>query len=181
MLVQTWPTLSVCSKCGECCTRCGNVRTTATNGGHDAIAETPTADTAKTASGADGNDDDPDDEHEYLNTETDKNIESKKSHGYDIDKQCSKQLLNANKVTTKLLLNTRLTKKQQQIWKLQINKVFNYSKIVLTVEMINVLNRCLNFCILPFKTDITKILVEDLNNPWYGLNFAMAKKLQIQN
>ena len=56
------------------------VRTTATNGDHDALAETPTAETATTASGADENDDDPDDEHEYVNTETDKNIESKKRY-----------------------------------------------------------------------------------------------------
>ena len=73
-------TTSVCSKCGECCTRCGNislslgehkfsltyrhepepyVRTTATNGDHDATAETPT-----TAPGVDENDDDSDEAHE---------------------------------------------------------------------------------------------------------------------
>ena len=51
------------------------VRTTATNGDHDALEETPTAETATTASGADENDDDPDNEHEYVNTETAKNIE----------------------------------------------------------------------------------------------------------
>ena len=34
--------------------------------------------------------------------------------------------------------------------------------------MINVLKRSLNFCILPIKIDITKMLVEDLNDPWYG-------------
>ena len=56
------------------------VRTTATNGDHDALAETPTAETATTASGADDNNDDPDDEHEYVNTETDKSIESKKRY-----------------------------------------------------------------------------------------------------
>ena len=54
------------------------VRTTETNGDHDALAETPTTETATTASGADENNDDPNDEHEYVNTETDKNIESKK-------------------------------------------------------------------------------------------------------
>ena len=53
------------------------VRTTATNGDHDALAETPTTETATTASGADENDDDQDEEHEYLNTETDKNREYK--------------------------------------------------------------------------------------------------------
>ena len=44
------------------------------------VAETPTEETAATASGADENDDDPDEEHEYVNTETDKNIESKKRY-----------------------------------------------------------------------------------------------------
>ena len=39
------------------------VRTTATNGDHDATTETPTAETATTASGADENDDVPDDEN----------------------------------------------------------------------------------------------------------------------
>ena len=99
MLVQTRPTLSICSKCGECCTRCGNislplvehkfsltfghvpelyVRTTTTNCDQNATAETPTAATATPAPGADENDVDPDDEHEYVNTETDNNIELKK-------------------------------------------------------------------------------------------------------
>ena len=68
------------------------------------MAETPTAETA------DENDDDPDDEHEYVNTETDENIESKR----DIDKWCSKQLLNANNLTTKLLPNTRFKKKKEK-------------------------------------------------------------------
>ena len=49
-------------------------------------AETPTA---KTAPGGDENDDDPDDDHEYVSKETDNNIESKKSHSYDIDKTYS--------------------------------------------------------------------------------------------
>ena len=58
------------------------VRTTATNGDHDTTSETLTA--ATTPSAADKNDGDPDDEHEYVNTETNKNIESKNSHSYDI-------------------------------------------------------------------------------------------------
>ena len=91
------------------------VRTTATNGDHYATTETPTEGTATTAPGADENDDDPDDEHEYVNTETDNNIESKKSRSYDRDKQCSKQLLNATNVTTKLLPNIRFKELQQQI------------------------------------------------------------------
>ena len=48
------------------------VRTTETNGDHNALAETSTAETETTSSGADENDDDPDDEHEYINKETDK-------------------------------------------------------------------------------------------------------------
>ena len=63
------------------------VRTTATNVDHDPTAETPTAPTATTAPGTDENDSDPDDEHDFFNTETDNDIESKKSHSYDIDKQ----------------------------------------------------------------------------------------------
>ena len=38
-------------------------------------------------------------------------------------------------------------------------------KKVLTVDMINVLNHGLNFCILPIKIDITKIIWSEL---WYG-------------
>ena len=69
MLVQTQPTASVCSKCGKCCTRCANVSLP--------LVEHKFSPTSG-ASGADENNDDPDDEHEFLNTETDKNLESKK-------------------------------------------------------------------------------------------------------
>ena len=51
------------------------------------------------------------------------------------------------------------------VCKLSINIVFNYSKIVLTSNMINVLNCSLNFGILPIKIVITQTLVEDLNDP----------------
>ena len=88
--------ISVCSKFGKCCTRCANislplveykfsltsrhepepyVRNTRKNDDHDATAETPT-----TAPGADEDYDEPDDKHEYMNTKTDYNAESKKSH-----------------------------------------------------------------------------------------------------
>ena len=126
-------------------------------------------------------DQDPDDKHEYVNTETGNIIESKKSHSYDIDKQCSKQLLNATNVTTKSLPITGFKKKQQQFLKLSRSILFNYSTIVLAVDMINMLNCGLNFCILPIKIDITKMLVTDLNDPWYGHNFGITKRLQIQN
>ena len=72
------------------------VRTTETNGDHDALAETPPTETAATASGADENNDDPNDEHEYVNTETDTNIESKKRYRLIM----LKTTLNANNVTT---------------------------------------------------------------------------------
>ena len=51
------------------------ITTTATNGDYDATAETPTAETATTVPGANENDDGPDDKHEYVNTETNNNIE----------------------------------------------------------------------------------------------------------
>ena len=44
--------------------------------------------------------------------------------------------------------------------KQKITLIFNYSNIVLTEAMNNVLNRGLNFCILPIKLDITQVLVE---------------------
>ena len=40
------------------------------------------------------------------------------------------------------------------------NIVFNYSDIVMTEAMLKLLNRGLNFSILPFKLDITQTLVE---------------------
>ena len=91
------------------------IRTTATNGDYDATAETPTAATATTAPGADENDDDPDDKHKYANTETDNNIKSQKSHSYDIDKQCSKQFVDATNVGTKPIPNTKLKKQETKI------------------------------------------------------------------
>ena len=48
-----------------------------------------------------------DDKHEYVNTETDNNIESKESHSYDID-----QLLDANNVGSKSFQSTRFKKQQ---------------------------------------------------------------------
>ena len=77
-----------------------------------------------------------------------------------------------------MLQNTRFKKKRQQIWKLSIGIVLKYSKIVLTVDMIIVLNCGLNFCILLFKIDITQHCLEDLYDPWYGPNFGTAKKLK---
>ena len=38
--------------------------------------------------------------------------------------------------------------------------IFNYSSITLTEEMDKLINRGLNFTILPFKLDITEVLVD---------------------
>ena len=59
----------------------------------------------------------------------------------------------------------RLSKNQfrkhiKRIKKQKISIVFNYSRIVLTDAMVSVLNRGLNFCILPMKLDITQVLVD---------------------
>ena len=138
------------------------VRTTATNGDHDATAETLTVATATTAPGADDTDDGPDDEHKYVNKETDNNVEPKKSHSYDIDKQCSGQHLNAINVGTKSIPNTRFRNQQKKIKKTKqsISILFNYSKIVLTLDVINMWNCGLNFCILLIKMDKPQILVD---------------------
>ena len=48
------------------------------------------------------------------NAAPDKNIEFKKSHSYYIDKQSSKQLLNASNVGTYLIPSTRFKEKQQK-------------------------------------------------------------------
>ena len=73
-----------------------------------------------------------------------------------------KTTFNATNVGTKSITNTRLKKQQHKNQKQIKNLVFNYSKKVLTVKMKNVLNRGLNFCILPIKIDITKIIWSEL-------------------
>ena len=44
--------------------------------------------------------------------------------------------------------------------KQKISTIFNYSKIELTQPMINLLNRGLNFAVLPLKMDLTQVLVD---------------------
>ena len=52
-------------------------------------------------------------------------------------------------------------KKQKNILKRRpVSIVFNYSKIVLTDAMNRLLNRGLNFAILPIKLDLTQLLVD---------------------
>ena len=84
--------------------------TKTTNGDYDETAGTPKAATASIAPRADENDDDRDDKHEYVITETDNNIESKKNQSYYIDKQCLKQIVDATNEGTKSIPNTRFKK-----------------------------------------------------------------------
>ena len=46
------------------------------------------------------------------------------------------------------------------IMKQKVSTIFNYSKIDLTQPMINLLNRGLNFAVLPLKMDLTQVLVD---------------------
>ena len=60
-----------------------------------------------------------------------------------------------------LTQNVKLTKKQKKNLKKQIpNIIFNKSSIVLSKHMENLLHRGLNFAILPFKLDLTQVLVD---------------------
>ena len=49
---------------------------------------------------------------------------------------------------------------QKKLQKRNITAIFNYSNIKLTEAMDKVLNRGLNFCILPLKLDITQVLAD---------------------
>ena len=58
------------------------------------------------------------------------------------------------------------------------NIVFNYSDIKLTPAMLKILNRALNFSILPLKLDITQILVDyniGLQEQLSGRNIGLAE------
>ena len=56
--------------------------------------------------------------------------------------------------------NTQFKKQQKQIRKLKVSVVFNYSSITISNDMESILNRGLNFAILPLSLDITQILVD---------------------
>jgi len=71
-------------------------------------------------------------------------------HQVESDKNENKEWLTDNKY-----------KRQKAKFKKQhINVVFNYSSIKLTQTMEKVLNRGLNFAILPFKLDLTQVLTD---------------------
>ena len=69
----------------------------------------------------------------------------------------------------------------------QISIVFNYSNIVLTEAMQNLLNRGLNFSILPLKLDLTQVLVDYKkferstiwHEFWYGREQDSERKVPI--
>ena len=71
--------------------------------------------------------------------------------------------------------------------KQRINIIFNYSSIKLTQDMENVLNKGLNFCILPSKLDLTQILTDFKRFErtiiwkefWYGRETDYTRKAPI--
>ena len=72
-------------------------------------------------------------------------------HGAEENKRSTKYQLDENKIRPK----PKCTPKNQEI-----GVVFNYSKIKLTQDMENLLNRGFNFSILPLKLDLTQVLVD---------------------
>ena len=68
--------------------------------------------------------------------------------------------INISDGNSQLIPKNKFIKQQRKLQKQQISVIFNYSKITLTDSMERVLNRGLNFCILPLKLDLTQVLVE---------------------
>ena len=66
-----------------------------------------------------------------------------------------KTTFKCNYVGSNSIPNIENQKKQKRLKKGK-SIVFDYSKIVLKVDMINVLNYSMNFCIIPIKKDIGK-------------------------
>ena len=62
--------------------------------------------------------------------------------------------------TNEWIPKSRYKRKNNSLKKQNINVIFNYSSITLTEAMEKLLNRGLNFSILPLKLDITQTLVE---------------------
>ena len=67
---------------------------------------------------------------------------------------------NDTKLEKEWIPRSRYKREQQIIKRQQISVVFNISDITLTVSMEKVLNRGLNFAVLPVKLDITQVLVD---------------------
>ena len=60
----------------------------------------------------------------------------------------------------KWIPENKYKRQKTKLKKQKINTVFNYSNVQITEPMINVLNRGLNFCVLPPKLDITQTLAD---------------------
>ena len=64
----------------------------------------------------------------------------------------------AGEPVKKWIPRSKYRKIQMKLRKQKITIIFNYSSITITPEMEKVLNRDLNFCVLPLKLDLTQIL-----------------------
>ena len=65
-----------------------------------------------------------------------------------------------NSVSSDWISKSQFRKHRNRLKKQTLNIVFNYSEIILSSAMSAVLNRGLNFCILPNQIDITQVLVD---------------------
>ena len=145
MLLQAY--LSTCTKCGKKCRGCSNCPQSpgfSQPAHHPASGVEPGGGPKLSASRSTG--------HKTNNRSSHKtngnNVESNEYNpinlvSYEKDKQ----------------LNTN-TENEYRVHNKTNSIVFNYSSQVLTDSMEKVLNRGLNFCLLPYKLDITQTLVE---------------------
>ena len=89
-----------------------------------------------------------------------------------------------NKASIKPDIDLELEKNPNQNIPKQVNLVFNYSSIQLTEAMDKLLNRGLNFSILPLKLDITQILVDyrkfERSVIWHEFWFARETQNEFQ-
>merc|ERR1712129_467230 len=68
---------------------------------------------------------------------------------------------NQQKVRSRSLSTIWISQSEfNKLKKQKLNMVFNYSNITLSEAMENVLNRGLNFCVMPNKLDLTQVLME---------------------
>ena len=122
-----------------------NDRVAATDGYHDSATKVTTSATPTATPTTDEHDDVSNVQSQYVIDKTEKHL----TLGTNIN------ISNVNNVNKDWIPKSTFKKQQNRIRKQRINIVFNYSKIQLTTAMTNVLNRGLNFCILPMKLDLT--------------------------
>ena len=70
------------------------------------------------------------------------------------------KLASEPKVNKEWVPRSKFRRQNFKLQKQKLNIIFNYSKISLSVAMEKVLNRGLNFCVLPLKLDLTQVLVD---------------------